>query len=44
MAQQLQALHTENLQLKVCLRQETEARQALERKHAALLDLLRCAP
>lgn len=41
-AQQLQALHTENLQLKACLKQEVEARQQLERKHRELLDLLRC--
>lgn len=41
-AQQLQALHTENLQLKACLKQEVEARQLLEKKHMELLDLLRC--
>lgn len=40
--QLLQALHTENLQLKACLRNEVEARQLLEKKHAELLDLLRC--
>lgn len=42
-AQQLQALHTENLQLKACLKQEVEARQLLEKKHLELLGLLRCA-
>jgi hypothetical protein len=40
-AQQLQALHTENLQLKSLLKQEIDARQQLESQHAALLGLLR---
>lgn len=40
-AQQLQALHTENLQLKACLKEEVQARQHLERKHGELLELLR---
>uniref|UniRef100_A0A383W8T8 Uncharacterized protein n=1 Tax=Tetradesmus obliquus TaxID=3088 RepID=A0A383W8T8_TETOB len=40
-AQQLQALHTENLQLKSVLKQEIEARQQLESQNAALLQLLR---
>jgi hypothetical protein len=43
-AQQLQALHTENLQLKSVLKQEIEARQQLESQNAALLELLRYAP
>jgi hypothetical protein len=42
-AQQLQALHAENLQLKACLRAEVQARQQLEQKHGALLGMLRCA-
>lgn len=42
-AQQLQALHTENLQLKSVLKQEIEARQQLESQNAALLQLLRYA-
>lgn len=41
-AQQLQALHTENLQLKACLKEEVQARQHLEKKHGELLELLRC--
>lgn len=40
-AQQLQALHTENLHLKACLKEEVQARQRLEKKHGELLDLLR---
>jgi hypothetical protein len=40
-AQQLQALHTENLQLKSLLKKEIEARQQLESQHAALQELLR---
>lgn len=42
-AQQLQALHTENLQLRSLLKQEVKARQQLEHQHAALVALLRCA-
>jgi hypothetical protein len=42
-AQQLQALHTENLQLKSVLKQEIEARQQLESQNAVLLEVLRCA-
>lgn len=40
-AKQLQALHTENLQLKALLKKEVEARQQLQQKHTALLELLR---
>lgn len=41
LAQQLQVLHTENLQLKACLKQEVEARQQLDKKHTALMEMLR---
>lgn len=43
-AQQLQALHSENLQLRAQLQREAAARQQLEWQQAALLELLRCEP
>lgn len=41
LAQQLQALHTENIQLKSLLKQEISMRQELEHQHAGLLQQLR---
>jgi hypothetical protein len=40
-AQQLQALHTENLNLKAWLKREVESRQQLETQHKELLAFLR---